>query len=261
MEPGFPGEPPEDKTLAGMTGGVGVGTRGCRAGPSTKHRKYPNYGWRPTIKAARAEMFSFYSHFAGIITGLAGLIFLVIRAWGRADLVAVSLVYGFAMAGLFSFSSIYHFTKQAENASNIWRKLDHIAIFFMIAGTYTPVCYIFLTGTWRWGMIIASWSFVAAGIILKVFFIKAPRVLSTVLYLMMGWLAVIPLRLLWQNMPRQSFFLILAGGLAYSAGAIMYALKKPNPLPGRFGFHEIFHVMILIGAALHYAVVYMAIGS
>jgi len=66
---------------------------------------------------------------------------------------------------------------------------------------------------------------------------------------------------LWQNMPRQSFFLILAGGLAYSAGAIMYALKKPNPLPGRFGFHEIFHVMILIGAALHYAVVYMAIGG
>jgi hemolysin III len=98
------------------------------------------------------------------------------------------------MTGLFSFSSLYHATKKQEDATNIWRKLDHIAIFFMIAGTYTPVCYMFLTGAWRWGMIIACWSFVAAGILLKVFFIRAPRVFSTVLYLLMGWLAVIPLR-------------------------------------------------------------------
>jgi hemolysin III len=193
------------------------------------------------------------------MAGLVGLILLLMKAWGHIDLVIVSLVYGLAMTGLFTFSSLYHATKMVENAANAWRKLDHIAIFFMIAGTYTPISYIYLSGTWRWSMILVSWSFVIAGILLKVFFIRAPRVLSTILYLLMGWLAVIPLRLLWQNMPRVSFFLILGGGIAYSVGALIYALKRPNPMPGVFGFHEIFHLMILAGAILHYVPVYMAV--
>jgi hemolysin III len=195
------------------------------------------------------------------VAGLAGLVFLLIKAWGHIDLVIVALVYGLAMIGLFTFSALYHATKKVENAVNVWRKLDHIAIFFMIAGTYTPVSYIYLTGAWRWSMILISWSFVIAGILLKVFFIKAPRVFSTVLYLMMGWLAVFPLRELWLGMPHASFFLILGGGIAYSIGAIIYALKKPNPVPGIFGFHEIFHVMILAGAVLHYIPVYMAVAA
>lgn len=165
------------------------------------------------------------------------------------------------MTGLFSFSALYHATKRIEGATNAWRKLDHIAIFFMIAGTYTPISYIYLSGAWRWSMILVSWAFVIAGILLKVFFIKAPRILSTVLYLLMGWLAIIPLRMLWQNMPHTSFFLILGGGIAYSIGALIYALKKPHPAPGIFGFHEIFHVMILAGAILHYVPVYMAIAA
>jgi hemolysin III len=173
----------------------------------------------------------------------------------------VSLVYGLAVSGLFTFSALYHATKRAENAANVWRKLDHIAIFFMIAGSYTPLCYIYLDGAWRISMILVSWGCVIAGILLKVFFIKAPRILSTGLYLLMGWLAVIPLRELWVNMPRASFFLIVAGGLSYSIGAIIYALKRPNPIPGVFGFHEIFHVMILAGAALHYIPVYTAIAG
>jgi hemolysin III len=177
------------------------------------------------------------------------------------DLILVSLVYGLAMCGLFTFSALYHATKKVENAANVWRKLDHIAIFFMIAGSYTPICYIYLTGAWRWSMILVSWGFVIAGIVLKVFFIKAPRVLSPVLYLLMGWLAVFPLRELWLGMPRASFFLILGGGIAYSIGAIIYALKRPNPVPGTFGFHEIFHVMILAGAILHYLPVYMAVAA
>ena len=193
------------------------------------------------------------------MAGLAGLILLLIRAWGHIDLVIVALVYGLAICGLFTFSTLYHATKRAENAANVWRKLDHIAIFFMIAGSYTPLCYIYLSGAWRWSMILVSWGFVMAGILLKVFFIRAPRIISTVLYLLMGWLAVIPLRELWQNMPHSSFFLIVAGGVAYSVGAIIYALKKPNPVIGVFGFHDIFHLMILVGAVLHYLPVYMAV--
>ena len=195
------------------------------------------------------------------MAGLAGLILLLIKARGHIDLAIVSLVYGLAMTGLFTFSALYHATKKVENATNIWRKLDHIAIFFMIAGSYTPLCYIYLSGAWRWSMILVSWGFVIAGIVLKVFFIKAPRVLSPILYLLMGWLAVIPLRELWVNMPRASFFLIVAGGIAYSVGAIIYALKRPNPAPGVFGFHDIFHIMILAGAVLHYLPVYMAVAA
>ena len=213
------------------------------------------------IKINRAEYFSFYSHLGGVVAALVGLVLLLIKSWGDAGLVAVCLVYGLAICSLFSFSSLYHATKRVENATNVWRKLDHIAIFFMIAGSYTPICYVYLSGAWRWSIILVAWGFVVAGILLKVFFIKAPRILSTLLYLLMGWLAVIPLRELWRNMPHESFFMLLGGGIAYSVGAVFYALKKPNPIPGVFGFHEIFHFLILVGATLHYALIYMAVTS
>jgi hemolysin III len=216
---------------------------------------------RSSIKINTPERFSFYSHFAGVLAGLAGLALLLVSAKGHVDLIIVALVYGLAVIGLFSFSALYHATKQTENAANAWRKLDHIAIFFMIAGSYTPLCYIYLSGAWRWSIILVSWGFVIAGILLKVFFIRAPRILSTVLYLLMGWLAVIPLGKLWRGMPHISFFLILAGGIIYSMGALIYAIKRPNPFPNSFGFHGIFHIMILAGAVLHYFPVYFAVAA
>ncbi len=190
---------------------------------------------------------------------MVGTIFLVIYSWGHADLVVVSLIYGLAMMWMFTGSAGYHASKQTENNTSIWRKLDHIAIFFMIAGSYTPLCYIYLDGAWRVSILSVAWFFVIVGILLKVFFIRAPRVLSTLLYLMMGWLAVIPLKELWQNMPRASFFLLVGGGVAYSIGAVIYAIKKPTLFPGIFGFHEIFHLFILAGAVIHYIPIYVAI--
>jgi hemolysin III len=160
---------------------------------------------------------------------------------------------------MFGFSAMYHAAKRGENAVNIWRKLDHIAIFFMIAGSYTPLCYIYLSGAWRWSIIIIVWSFVVAGIVLKVFFINSPRIFSTILYLLLGWIAIFPLRELWLSMPRTEFFLVLGGGVVYSIGAIFYAMKKPNPLPGIVGFHEVFHLLIIAGAVLHYIAINMAL--
>ncbi|AKG54334.1 hemolysin III-like protein [Dehalogenimonas sp. WBC-2] len=184
-----------------------------------------------------------------------GLLILLIITWGRWDYVAVTLIYGAAVTTLFSFSALYHAFKRRDNETTIWRKLDHIAIFIMIAGSYTPLVYIYLDGAWRWGMIIASWSIVLLGVFYKVFWMKAPRVLSPILYLGMGWLALIPLRELWLSMPRLAFWGVVAGGVAYSIGAVIYAVKRPNPVPGVFGFHEIFHVLILVGALLHFGVV------
>ena len=129
----------------------------------------------------------------------------------------------------------------------------------MIAGSYTPISYVYLTGAWRWSMIILPWFFALAGVFLKVFYLKAPRIISTVLYLVMGWLAVIPLVQMWQAMPRLSFILLGLGGIAYSTGAVIYALKRPDPLPGVFGFHDIFHLFVLLGAAFHYILIFIAL--
>ncbi|MCL2679809.1 MAG: hemolysin III family protein [Dehalococcoidia bacterium] len=213
------------------------------------------------FKINRSESVSFYTHIIGAFAAVIGMIVLIARAGGDAGLIIVSLIYGLAMCGMFSFSTLYHATKRAENTAGVWRKLDHIAIFFMIAGSYTPLCYIYLSGAWRWSILSVSWAFVIAGLLLKIFFIRAPRWASTVLYLMMGWLAVVPLRELWIAMPRSSFFLLLGGGLVYSLGALIYIIKRPDPRPGVFGFHEIFHVLILTAAVMHYIPMYVGVGG
>ena len=207
----------------------------------------------------RSELFAFYSHLGGAAAAAIGLVTLLVLTWGRWDLMAVAIVYGLAATALFSFSALYHASKRREGETTVWRKLDHIAIFIMIAGSYTPLVYIYLDGAWRIFMIVIPWTIVAIGVVYKLLWIHAPRILSPILYLGMGWLALAPMRELWLAMPRLAFWGVVAGGVSYSIGAVIYALKRPNPAPGRFGFHDIFHIWILIGAALHFAVVVSAI--
>ncbi len=151
--------------------------------------------------------------------------------------------------------------KTGEDERNPWRRLDHIAIFFMIAGTYTPICYIYLDGWWRWGIIGAQWLLVILGLVFKLVYIHGPRWLTTVIYVLMGWMLLIPLNQLLVTMPLNSLLLLLGGGVAYTLGAVFYAIKKPNPVPGVFGFHEIFHLLVIAGAALHYLVIFYAISN
>lgn len=125
----------------------------------------------------------------------------------------------------------------------------------MIAGTYTPLAYHYLEGAWFWSIIIIQWGLVIAGLFFKFFYLRAPRYLSVSIYLIMGWMVVIFLSQLWPLASTQEIVLLLLGGISYSAGAAIYAVKKPNPFPGVFGFHEIFHILILLGAALHYLVI------
>jgi hemolysin III len=155
---------------------------------------------------------------------------------------------------------VYHASKKSDNDMTIWRKLDHIAIFFMIAGTYTAVCGVYLPPVWFYPIVSAQWGIVLFGIFFKFFFLNAPRVAYTIIYLAMGWMALIPIKVLYTAMGSGQFALLLGGGLAFSVGAVFYALKKPVIVRNRFGFHEIFHVMIVIGASLHYVLVYRAFG-
>ncbi|KTB47605.1 PAQR family membrane homeostasis protein TrhA [Dehalogenimonas alkenigignens] len=211
------------------------------------------------IVANRSERFAFYSHLGGAAAFVIGLLVLLALTWGRWDYLAVIAVYGVAASILFSFSAVYHALKRRDNETSIWRKLDHIAIFIMIAGSYTPLVYIYLDGVWRWSMIVIPWSLVALGVFFKLFWIRAPRVISPIMYLGMGWLALVPLRELWLSMPPPAFWGLVAGGVAYSIGAVIYALKRPNPFPGVFGFHDIFHLWIIIGALIHFGVVLGAV--
>ena len=198
-----------------------------------------------------SEKISAYSHAATVPIMAVGTVILLVISSGNTAAQIVSSVYGLSAIFLFSASFLYHSNKQTENDKSVWRKLDHSAIFFLIAGTYTPICFIYLDGKMKWGILIAQWSLVLFGTVFKLFFINAPRLIGTLIYLLMGWIVLIPISTLFKTMEPASFTLLVAGGISYTIGAVIYALKKPDPLPGFFGFHEIFHMFITVGAVLH----------
>jgi hemolysin III len=210
------------------------------------------------MEISRNELISFKTHFFGFILAIAGMIALIIKNTGLPDIQATSVVYGLSMLFMFGASSMYHFNKNAENTETLWRKIDHLAIFVMIAGSYTPFSYIHLEGNWRWGIIITQWSLVALGIFFKFFYINAPRKLNTAIYLAMGWVVLIPIRQFVHNAPVYVSILLAVGGVFYTIGAVIYARKRPNPIPGFFGFHEIFHIFIILGAMSHFAAIFLS---
>jgi hemolysin III len=206
------------------------------------------------------EKISCYSHLAGVFAAIAGTVYLIYVARASTAYMVVSAVYGFSAILLFSASTSYHALKQNEDEISIWRKLDHSAIFFMIAGTYTPVCYVYLSGYWKWSIIMIQWALVAAGMFLKFFYLHAPRYFSTIIYLLMGWIGIVAIKEFLATMPPIAIFYLFAGGISYTAGAIFYAIKKPVWGSG-LGFHEIFHLFVLLGGVFHYLLVYIALAG
>lgn len=205
------------------------------------------------------EAFNFYSHLAGMIAAAVGTLFLVMRAANAESMLVPALIYGLSTVFLFLASSLYHAFKQQENELSFWRRMDRFAIFVMIAGSYTPVCYLFLNEQWRIPMITLQWGLVGLGILTQIFFPRAPRVLFTLIYMSMGWLLLIPIQQILASMTLSQQTLLFAGGAAFITGAVFYATRKPLMLPGLFSFHELFHVMVLIGAGCHYAMIYSAL--
>lgn len=199
-----------------------------------------------------ADPVSCYTHAAGAVLAVIGTVYLLVRTQGNTAAFLSFLVYGCSVVFLFSASAAYHAMSASDDDRSLLRRLDHTAIFFMIAGSYTPPCYRYLDGAWFVGIVGAQWALVFLGVFFKLFYLSAPRLLSTAIYVLMGWLALIPFKQLLLAMPLMQLSLYIAGGIAFTAGAVIYAMKKPNPVPGFFGFHELFHLFILAGAGLQY---------
>ncbi len=198
------------------------------------------------------EPVSGLTHLVGVLLAVAGLIVLLATAAGRTDKLVAFGIFGCSLIALYGASALYHLLPLSTQGVARLRRLDHMTIFVLIAGTYTPICLLALHGRWRLGLLGLVWGLALCGVLLKLLWMEAPRWLSVVLYLAMGWVAVLAAPAIFETVPAGGIVWLLAGGVVYSVGALIYGLKRPNPLPGVFGFHELWHLFVLAGSACHF---------
>lgn len=164
-------------------------------------------------------------------------------------------VYGLSLVLMFSASATYHLVNSKPNVMRFLRKIDHSAIYFLIAGTYTPICFFFFTGFWQWGILTIVWTMAVVGIVVKLFWLNAPRWITVGIYLVMGWLGILAIREMLGSMPTGAILWLISGGLFFTIGAVVYGLKKPDWYPGVFGFHELWHIFVILGCLCHFIVI------
>jgi hemolysin III len=201
------------------------------------------------------EPVSGLTHLGGAIAAAGGLAALLVVGWQGLEKIVSVLVYGLSLIGLFAASATYHLAKVKPATLTILRKIDHSAIYLLIAGTYTPFCVNAFSGFYRWGFLAIIWGIALAGILVKVFYIHAPRWLSAGVYVLMGWLCVAVIGEMTAALTPFTLAWLLAGGVVYTLGAVVYATKIFNFAPGKFGFHEVWHIFVLLGALSHFVAV------
>jgi hemolysin III len=168
-------------------------------------------------------------------------------------------VYSVTVCGLFGTSALYHRRVWSQRGYRTMRRLDHSMIFVFIAGTYTPFCLLLLSGRSAAVLLVIVWSGAVVGVALKLVWPHAPRWVSAPLYLALGWVAVAVLPDILDRGGVTVLALLVAGGAAYSVGAVCYALRRPNPWPTVFGHHELFHACTLVAAVCHHVAIYFAL--
>jgi len=185
---------------------------------------------------------------------LAAAIVLVVIASGTTARVSAA-IYGMGLCLLFAGSGLYHRWRWNERWRPLLRRVDHSTIFVFIAASYTPITLLILDGGTKTGVLIGVWAGALAGVIFSLAWIGAPRGLVAATYLGLGWAALAALPQLIDRLPAMPLALLAAGGAAYTAGAVIYALRRPDPWPRVFGFHEVFHALVVIAAALHFVAI------
>lgn len=199
------------------------------------------------------------THFIGMLLALIAATPLLVKASadGRLHLAALA-VFIISMVLLYAASTIYHTLDISPRVNRLLRKLDHMMIFILIAGTYTPVCLIVLGDQTGWSLLALVWGIALAGILVKACWITCPKWFSSCLYIAMGWVCVLAFGKIIKALPPAAFVWLLAGGIIYTAGGVIYALKLPlfNSRHKNFGSHEIFHLFVMGGSLCHYIMMY-----
>ena len=191
--------------------------------------------------------------YAFFVSLLAGAALILAAPSARAALAAT--VYGLSLSALFGVSALYHGVTWSVPVRRWMRRLDHSMIFLLIAGTYTPFCLLALSGTLAVIVLAVVWSGALAGMALNLIWIDAPKWFSAIVYTSLGWVAVVALPQLVSHIGSTATGLLALGGVLYSAGAAVYGLRRPNPVPAVFGYHEVFHALVIAAAAAQYVVI------
>jgi len=201
------------------------------------------------------------THFIGMLMAIFAAVPLIIKAAhepGRIYLVSI-VIYAASLILLYAASTTYHTFNRSEQVNTILKKIDHMMISILIAGSYTPICLLVLGGRRGLFLLTVVWSFAVVGILIKAFWVYCPRWVSSVLYIGMGWTCVLAFTQILNSMSAAAFLWLLAGGVIYTAGGVIYALKLPifNLKHKNFGSHEIFHLFVMGGSACHFVVMYV----
>lgn len=204
--------------------------------------------------ASLKDPFSGLSHLIGALAALPAGAWLTWNAWqsSRPSAALGFAVFTVGLLALYGASAAYHLLRVPAAQERLLRRIDHMMIYVLIAATYTPFCLAVLPGAWGTGILIAIWALALGGMALTLFYLDTPRWVTISLYLVMGWLCLIAIRPLTQALPADGLAWLVSGGLAYSIGALVYARKRPDPYPGRFGFHEIWHLFVMAGSLCHF---------
>ncbi len=193
----------------------------------------------------------------GLVLALIGSWCLISQAWERGFWhVTGYSIYSFGLISVFVTSTLHHGVDGPPETNHLLRQLDYFAIFLMIAGSFTPFCVIILRNTLGWTVAGLVWTLAILGILLKARYPGAPRWLTTSFFIGMGWLGVLIAKPVYQTIHWQGLSALFLGGLFFTVGGLIFVLEKPNPFPGKFGFHEIWHCFVVAGAASHFYIMY-----
>ncbi len=194
----------------------------------------------------------------GVVLSLFGAAFLINRSLAEPDIwptIGFS-IYSVGLIAMFSTSALHHGVNGSERVNHALRQLDYFAIFIMIAGSYTPFCLVYVRNSLGWSVFGVVWFLALGGIALEAAYPSISKHITLGIYLVMGWLIVLIAQPVLEVIPWQGVLALALGGFFFSVGGLIYIFEKPNPFPGKFGFHEIWHCFVLAGAGSHFYVMY-----
>ncbi len=198
------------------------------------------------------------THFVGVVLSFLGLVLLLTTSISNFSMINIvsSIIFSIGLVGLYTASTVYHGIIAPIEKLEFLRKIDHIMIYILIASTYTPIGLIPLKGIVGYSLLTIVWTLTIIGIILKIFWMNAPRWVSTGFYLLLGWISIFFIYPMVKVLPPVAIGLLVLGGLMYSIGAVIYGKKSEKLRIWKFGFHEVFHVFILLGSFFHFLMIY-----